>query len=133
MRVVLDTNIYISAILFGGNPREIINLARLDKIKVLTSEYILWELRSVLKNKFDVPENRLNTIEHDILNLATLVRITTYINEIKKDPADNNILSCAIDGKAKAIITGNKHLLEQKKYENIQIIKPRDFLSHMTN
>ncbi|MFH1361401.1 MAG: putative toxin-antitoxin system toxin component, PIN family [bacterium] len=128
--VVLDTNIYISAILFGGKPREIINLARAKKIELLISEYILWEIREVLRNKFNVPDSRLNTIEHDILFVAKLVKVTTSIRIIRAHPADNAILACAVDGGAKNIVSGDKHLLSLGEYGDIKIVSPSRFLEN---
>jgi putative PIN family toxin of toxin-antitoxin system len=105
-RFLLDTNIYISAILFGGKPKEVINLARDKKIEVVISEYILWEIREVLRRKFKFPTDRLNFIEHDILALARLVKSSSRIEIVNEHPADNAILACAVDGKVDAIISG---------------------------
>lgn len=127
-RFLLDTNIYISAILFGGKPKEIIDLARDKKVEIIISEYILWEIKEVLSRKFRFPDYRLNVIEHDILSLAQLVRVSSMINVITEHPIDNAILACAIDGHADAIITGDKHILSLKKYRDIPILTPQRFL-----
>jgi len=128
-QVVLDTNIYISAILFGGKPQQIIELARENKIKLLISEHILWEIREVLRNKFNVPDARLNLIEHDILSLAKLVKVKSSIRKIKTHAADNAILACAVDGGGDVIISGDKHLLLLEEYEGIKIVLPSKFLA----
>lgn len=128
-QVVLDTNIYISAILFGGKPQKIIELARENKIKLLISEYILWEIREVLRNKFNVPDVRLNILEHDILSLAKLVKVRSSIGKIKTHPADNAILACAVDGGGEVIVSGDKHLLSLEEYEGIKIVLPSKFLA----
>lgn len=130
-RLLLDTNIYISAILFGGKPREIIDLARNKKIKIIISEYILWEIREVLDRKFKVPNARLNTIEHDILSLTQLVRVSSLVNIIAEDPTDNAILACALDGYADEIITDDNHLLKLKKFKDISILTPHKFLKNV--
>jgi putative PIN family toxin of toxin-antitoxin system len=128
-QIVLDTNIYISAVLFGGKPQQIINLARENEIKLLISEYILWETREVLRNKFNVPDARLNLIEHDILSLAKLVKVESSINKIRVHPADNAILACAVDGGGEIIVSGDKHLLSLAEYEGIKIMPPARFLA----
>ena len=127
-RVLLDTNIYISAILFGGKPREILNLVRSGELEVVVSEHILWEIREVLSRKFKAPESRLNAIEHDILNLARIIHVSSELNVISQNAADNKILACAVDGHADAIITGDNHLLVLKKYQNILILYPQEFI-----
>jgi hypothetical protein len=127
-RLLLDTNIYISAILFGGKPKEIIDLAKENKFEIIISEYILWEIREVLSRKFKVPDNRLNIIEHDILSLAKIVKVSSMIDAIAEHPADNAVLACAIDGNVDFIISGDQHILKLKKYNNILILTPQKFL-----
>ena len=129
MRVVLDTNIYISAVLFGGKPRDIINLVRNKKIELLISDYILWEIREVLNNKFSVPDTRLNIIEHDILSMSQIIAPHSNVKVIIDHRADNAIINCAIDGDASIIITGDKHLLKLKTYGRIKILTPNAFLT----
>lgn len=126
--VVLDTNIYISAIFFGGKPKEIINLGRERKIKIISSEYILWEIKEVLSRKFDVPQSQLNSIERDILSITTLISVTSTLDILSKDPSDNAILACAVDSRAIALITGDKYLLSIEQHEKIPIIGPNKFL-----
>jgi len=127
-RLLLDTNIYISAIFFGGKPKEILDLARDNKVEIIISEYILWEIKDVLSRKFNVSDSKLNKIEHDILSLTKLMRTTSKVSLITEHPADNAILSCAVDGRADAIITGDKHILTLKKYKNMPILTPQKFL-----
>jgi len=126
--VLFDTNIYISAILFGGKPKELITLARSGELEVVISEHILWEIREVLSRKFKVPETRLNAIEHDVLNLAKLIHVSSELDVISQNAADNKILACAVDGHVDAIITGDNHLLSLEKYQNILILTPQKFI-----
>ncbi|MFC1496486.1 putative toxin-antitoxin system toxin component, PIN family [Candidatus Margulisiibacteriota bacterium] len=126
--VLLDTNIYISAILFGGNLKKIINLARQKKFQIIISEYIIWEIREALSRKFKIPESKLNQIEYDILSLAKVIKVTSIVSLIAKDPVDNEILACAKDGKADCIVTGDKLILSINKYMGIEILSPSKFL-----
>ncbi|MBI5700904.1 putative toxin-antitoxin system toxin component, PIN family [Candidatus Saganbacteria bacterium] len=128
-RILLDTNIYISAILFGGKLKEIIELARNEKIELLISEYILWEIRKILKYKFKIPDSRLNIIERDILALSKIVEVSSVVDLVTEHPADNLIVACAIDGKADVLITGDKHILILKKQGNIHILTAYQFLT----
>jgi predicted nucleic acid-binding protein len=67
-------------------------------------------------------------IEHDILSLAKVIKVFSCLEIITKDPSDNAILACALDGKADLIVTGDNHLLKLKKYKNIQILTSAEFL-----
>ena len=128
-KVVLDTNIYISAILFGGKPKQIIDLARNNKLHIIISPYIIWEIKKILGSKFNIPHSKIIKIENNILLISNLIDVhKKHDIIIKSDVSDNNILYCAIEGKAELIITGDKDLLNLKKFNDISIIKPNDFL-----
>ncbi|OGC08020.1 putative toxin-antitoxin system toxin component, PIN family [candidate division WOR-1 bacterium RIFOXYD2_FULL_36_8] len=130
-KVVLDTNVYISAILFGGIPQKIIAFARNKKIIIISSDYILWEIQKVLRDKFNIPNDHLYKIEQDILKLTQLTYVSSKVNKITKDPTDNMILSSAIDGNASFIVTGDKHLLEIGFFKNIKITTPFNFIKRL--
>lgn len=127
-RLLLDTNIYISAIFFGGKPKEIIELARVGKIDLVISEYILWEIREVLRRKFKAPDSKLNIIERDILSIAKVIKTPLRFDVVSRDPADNAILAGAVEGRVDAIVTGDNDLLVLKKYNNLLIMTPAEYL-----
>lgn len=127
--VVFDTNIYISAVLFGGNPRTCLELARNKEIQLFTSKKILVELATKLSKKFHWAEEDIHNVIEGILVFANLVKPKQTINFIKDDPKDNNILECAVQGKVDYIISGDKkHLLSLKEFRNIPIITAKTFL-----
>lgn len=128
IKLVLDTNIYISAILFGGKPETIRKLSKEGKITVLISEAILKEITEVLRIKFRFENWQISQTINEIREFTTLItpRKTFFI--IKEDPADNRILECAQEGKAQYIISGDKHLLTLKKFQKIEILSPVEFL-----
>ena len=128
-RVVLDTNVYISAILFGGTPEKIRKLSKERKIELLISEAIIAEVAEVLRKKFNWESWQISQIINDIRETATLVIPYQTLSVVKKDEADNRILECGVEGKAQYIISGDKrHLLSLKQYQGIKILSPANFL-----
>jgi len=132
LRVVLDANIYISAILFGGLPDEIIKLGQIGSIQILLSEHIKNEVLKVLKIKFKWTTSQINEVKHFLSDITEKVDSRSImIDVVKDDPTDNRILETATTGKASLIISGDSHLLKLRKYKSIKIISPRDYLSSM--
>jgi len=129
VKVVLDTNIYISAILFGRKPEEIRKLSQEGKIELLVSEAIIAEVAEVLRKKFDWESWQISQVIDEIRETAILVIPRQTLSVIKKDEDDNRILECAVEGKAHYIISGDKrHLLPLKEYQGINILSPAEFL-----
>ncbi len=129
-KVVFDTNIYLSAIIFGGNPRKVLQLAIDEKVLLSSSTEILFEIALKLKNKFKWPVQKINFTIRNIGNLVKVVKIKERIDIVKKDPTDNKILEAAIESKAGFIITGDNHLLKLKSYKRIKIIKATELLEY---
>lgn len=126
--VVLDTNIFISAILYGGNPRKIVNLAISEAIEVCLSFELLDELVRVLQDKFALNSFEIDTIISEIKDFAEIVTPRLRLQVVKKDPDDNKVLECALEVKAKYIVSGDKHLLNLGGFRNIKIVNPAEFL-----
>ncbi|MGA1875404.1 MAG: putative toxin-antitoxin system toxin component, PIN family [bacterium] len=129
VKVVIDTNIYISAVLFGGNSEKIRKLAREGKIELLVSENILTEIAGVLKRKFNWFDWQISELIKDIRAITTLVTPALSLSVIKEDEPDNRFLECAVEGKARYIISGDKHHLQPlKEYRGIKILSAAQFL-----
>lgn len=129
LRVVFDTNIYLSAILFGGNPRQCLNLARTDQINLFISKYILLEIARNLQTKFLWSGIEVREVLEGILVFANLVYPKENIDIIKQEPKDNRILECALEVEADFIVSGDKkHLLSLGKFNKISIVSAKDFL-----
>jgi putative PIN family toxin of toxin-antitoxin system len=129
IKVVLDTNVYISDVLFGGKSETIRSLAKEGKIVILISEEILAELAGVLKRKFNWLDWQISELIEDIRAFASLVTPAFHLSIIKKDDQDNRFLECAIERKAQYIVSGDKrHLQGLKKYKGIEILSPDRFL-----
>jgi len=131
LRVVLDTNVIISAILFGGKPEEIIKLASSEKITMVISHDILAEIVFILRSKFDWSGTQVEYADRMLRNIAAIITPRERLQVIKKDEADNRILECAVEGDADLIVSGDKkHLLPLQCYKQIPIVTAATFLDH---
>lgn len=130
MIVVLDTNVLISALLFGGNPRAIVDKVIRGELKLCLSESILLELGDVLRRpKFGFPATIVNQIITELSAICELVTPSEKIREIGTNEADNHDLEFAIEAHAEYIVFGDAHLLELNEYRSIQVVSPQQFLS----
>ena len=131
-KIVLDTNVLISGIVFGGKPRIILEDVIERKFKLAVSEPILEEIQVVLEGKkFQYPPQITHNILNEIITISEFVNPKIKINIIKKDPDDNKILECALEYEADFIISGDAHLLKIEKFKNIRIINPADFIDEI--
>lgn len=129
LNVVFDTNIYLSAILFGGNPRTCLEFAREGSLQLATSSAVLLELSRKLYEKFLWSGDDVREVIEGIGMFATVVRSPEKVAVIKDDESDNRILECAKEAKADYIISGDKkHLLSLRDFENIPILSAKQFL-----
>lgn len=126
VKIVLDTNILISALGFGGKPREIFLLALKKKIQGVISVVLLAELNEVILKKFPKLEPQLSFIEKQIKDKFLVVKPHRTLS-ILKDEADNRVLEAAMEGNCDYIITGDKELLALKSFQNIKITNPQEF------
>ena len=129
-RVTADSNIYISALQFGGLPRQFLNAARRRKraFQLATSPALLEELQGVLRKKFGWTEAMLKMEHTRMARFVVQVNPTETINVVEADPDDDRVLECAVAAKCRFIVTGDKHLLDLGQYRNIQIVKLADFM-----
>ena len=129
-KVVLDTNVLISGILFGGNPRQILELVIQGRINAYISPAILTEFREVLiRPKFGLTHEECFSIAKEIEDIFCFVFPQITVDLIKDDPDDNIILECALAADVKYIITGDPHLLNLEWFEKIKIISPATFVT----
>jgi uncharacterized protein len=139
-RVVLDTNLIISAILSPeGKPVTILRMVLNAKLDLVLSPALLEEINLVLNYdkirkllvKRSVTTQKIKDTFQKIIKTAIVVSGKTNINRIDKDPSDNMLLSCALEGKADFIISGDHHLTDLVSFEGISIINPDTFLKLM--
>lgn len=126
-RVVLDSNILISAYVFGGKPEIILKLAISKKIQCITSPTLISEFLDVLRKKFKVTEPDILELQNEIEDLSEIVYPTQTLN-IVKDNDDNRVLEAAMEGNCEYIVTGDKDLLTLKTYKGIKILTAEEFL-----
>lgn len=129
LKVVIDTNVFISAFVFGGKPLEIIKLLLKDKIELYISPFSINELIKILREKFDWEEDKIDKVL-DILKLKAIeIYPKIKVSLIKEKKDDNNILECALEGRVDYIISGDKrHILPLKEFEGIKIVSVNEFL-----
>ena len=130
IKVVIDTNVFVSAILFDGELDKLINLWKRKKFTFLLSKEILEEYIKVLSyKKFELSDKIIKRIIYEeLLPYTKNIKVKKRINIIKKDPSDNIFLECALEGRANYIISGDKHLLQLKQYKSIKIISFSEFI-----
>ena len=128
LKVVIDTNVYISAIFWNGNPRKIIELGRDGKIEIYTSKDIIGEISDVLMRKFKLESYDVERILIDFSSFTILVNPIQSLKIIKQDPDDDKFIECAVSCDADYIISGDRHLINLKEYKDIRILNPLEFL-----
>lgn len=135
MKVVLDTNVFISGIFWKGAPNRIIQLAEKGRLEITATPEILEELFGVLRRKkfeplFKETQSVPREIFETILELVSVSFSRVAVNIIKEDSADNKFLACALVSGAHFIISGDQHLLKLKKWQNTNILTPHEFLKY---
>jgi len=126
--IVCDSNIYISAIVFGGSPRDVLALAEQGKILLLVSPALISEVEGVLEDKFEWELRRIRQICRPLWKIAKRIDPVSDIAECR-DRKDNHILALAVDGAAVAIVTGDKDLQVLHPFRGIQIMTAAQFLA----
>ncbi|MBS3068244.1 putative toxin-antitoxin system toxin component, PIN family [Candidatus Micrarchaeota archaeon] len=129
MKIVVDTNILISAFNWEGNPHRIIERALQRKINLVISPQILEEFKVVaLRPVFEFSEEEIDKFIESILEVCEMTIPIEKLDVIKDDPSDNKILECALEAKAGFIISGDRHLLKLKEFKGIKILTAKQFL-----
>lgn len=132
IRVVADTNVYVSAIVFGGTPEAILVLARAGVVHLFVCPAILAELRSVLSKAFGWPESRVRDALAEVRAAASPVGPSARISGVLAHEADHRILECAVAARVDFLVSGDKtHLLPLRVFEGIRIVTPREFIDHL--
>jgi putative PIN family toxin of toxin-antitoxin system len=121
-RVVLDTNIIVSALISDGKPRELFRKGIENQFSIVTSDQMLKELARVLRRpKFKTNPNEIRRITLALLNSAEMISVKTELKVVKEDPKDDMVIETAYDGHADFIVTGDRHLLELENFRGIKI------------
>ena len=126
---VCDSNVYISAIVFGGIPRDVVMLGEHTQIQLLVSPGLVSEVERVLARKFQWEQRRVRRICQPLWEGARLVRPATEVS-VCRDPKDNDLLALALDGEAQYLITGDNDLLVLSPFCDIHVVTPARFLDN---
>jgi putative PIN family toxin of toxin-antitoxin system len=130
MKVVVDTNVLISAFVFGGNAERVLEKV-LASGELISSAFILTELERVLKGKFEIPADKINRILTSLNQVARVLSPDAQLPNICRDPDDNFILQLAAFADADFIVTGDKDLLVLEVFGKAQIVSPAVFLQSL--
>jgi putative PIN family toxin of toxin-antitoxin system len=130
-RVVLDTNIYISALMFGGLPGVLLDLGLMQAFRLVISPALLDELEDKLRVKFGVLAQDAAAIRVKLQSAGDLIDPAIVLNVVTDDPDDNRVLECAVAGQADYIVSGDRHLLKLKEHAGIPILTTREFLDRL--
>ena len=129
-RVVVDTNIFVSGILYGGNAEAVLRLFQSTRIEVVMSPDVLAEILITLQ-KFSVPQSTLDELSDLLQSKAGKVNPKERIR-LSRDPKDNMLLEAAVAGRADYLVTGDKDLLTLGSHGRTLIVTPKAFLDIMT-
>ena len=128
-RVVLDTNVFISALRFPKSPLfRVWEDAVFGRYTLITSPALVREFAQKLRGKFQVSDDEATDFVKRITRTATLVQPIIVPDAVPDDPDDNHVLACAVEGNADLIVSGDQDLLRLREYESIPIVRPVDFL-----
>src|SRR3989442_5697825 len=121
MRVVADTNVLVSAIVFGGPPGQLIELAAQGYLQLLLSPPLIDELRGIPRRKFGFSDAAVYQAETLLRRISTVVEPKQQVAIFKEDLADNRVLEAALAGDADVIVSGDHHLLRHECFGEKQI------------
>jgi len=132
-RIVLDTNVLVSALLFKGRLAGFVDLWRVGEIVPVISRETFTELQDVLHYpKFALAEDEIQAIvEDEILPFFEVVDVNEVVTGACRDPYDDQFLSVAVNSGAAYIVTGDKDLLDMGKYRGVRIVSPQEFLASL--
>lgn len=129
MRIIVDTNVFISGVFFGGPPYQILDSWRNGKINIVLTEEIFDEYQRVVR---ELSKQFKQVDISTFLDLLTVNAIWVDAPQlpfsVSIDPDDDKFLSCALASRTKVIVSGDKHLIAASGYRGIAVVKPRAFI-----
>jgi uncharacterized protein len=129
LKVVIDTNVFVSGIFFSGPPYQILKAWQTGEFELVASQEILDEYRRVGEVLAEEhPAIDLKLILNFVLEHVTIYKPLPLKEPVCEDPDDDKFLACALASGSKIIISGDKHLLKVSEFQEIRVLKPRDFV-----
>lgn len=134
MKIVIDSNIFISGIFWKGASNEIIKLAEEKKVEICATLEIVEELFGVLRRDkfgkfYEEAATEPEYVFGKIFELVKIYSCKSNVHIIKDDPSDDKFLACAVASNADFIVSGDKHLLKLKSFQGIPVVAPRQFIN----
>lgn len=126
LRVVVDTNVFISGLIWGGNPEKVIEGWLEERFTLLISPFLLSEILLTLE-KFEWTEGETNRLR-EIIEVNAVKIFAKRQTEVCRDSKDNQVLDLCRDGEANYLVTGDQDLLVLKEYEGVKIVSAKDFV-----
>lgn len=129
MKLILDTNVFVSGVFFAGPPFRILEAWRDGRVELLVSPEILEEYAAVGERlQAHHPGVDLTPVLAMVVRTASVVQAPTLPEPVCADPDDDKFLACALAGRCRLIVSGDKHLLAVSGYRRIQVLRPRAFV-----
>ena len=127
MKIVVDTNVLISGVFFGGFPRKILSSIVEKRISAVATTEIVDEYEEIVQEMVSRKQGHLNReILAPLIGALEMIERVSDI-QISRDPDDDKFINCAKDARALYIVSGDKDLLVLRQYENIQIVTAKEF------
>lgn len=131
MKVVLDTNVLVSGLIFGGTPARILTAWATDRFRLVASPEILEEYRRVgvaLAAGREPLVRALDALLAMVAVHATVVHAPALASPVCEDPDDDKFLAAALAGGATVVVSGDKHLRRVSGWQSIEVLTPRQFV-----
>jgi uncharacterized protein len=129
LKVVMDTNVFVSGVFFSGPPYQILKAWQSGEFELVVSQEILDEYRRVGEILSEErPHVDLNPILIFVIEHAKVYQPVELKEPICEDPDDDKFFACALASGSKVIVSGDKHLLKVSGYHDIEVLKPREFV-----
>lgn len=128
-RVTADSNVYVSAWVFGGKPMQVLEMALEEGIELFISDAILNETLRILRDRFHRTEEDVEEAERFITSITTHVYPAQRLDVVPRDKDDNRIVECAVESGSELMVSGDKHLLEIDGFKGIRIRRAAAFLT----
>lgn len=127
---MLDTNVLISGLCFGGRPAQVLEYSLTGKIKLFTSAVLIGEFKAVMDAKFPGRQVAIMETLNELSQLWEVIpdEALPRLRHVTAEPTDDRVLECAVAARADFILFGDKHLLDLKSFGKIPILAPGNFL-----
>ena len=134
MRVVLDTNVLISAVISTGVPHDVVVAGYNGEFQLIVSEATVTEFRETLRkypDRFGLTDEETRTEVETLQYFAEFVDPDEEVNAVEDDPDDDTFLEAAVAGDAHSLVSGDEHLLALDSFRDIEIVTPRTFYERL--